>query len=396
MFEHLAEYPGDPILSLIKTYQDDTRPEKVNLGVGVYLDAQGRLPVLQAVAAAEQQLRKAAPAPSMYLPMAGHDAYRLNAQRLQFGDQSQALAEGRIATIQTLGGSGALRTGADFLRQWFPDSGVWVSDPTWDNHLALFAGAGFTVGTYPYCRPASAELAFEAMLGTLSTLPRHGIVLLHPCCHNPTGLDLTNAQWLAVIQVLAERELIAFVDCAYQGFGEGLEADVFAIREMERAGLSFLVSYSFSKNFSLYGERVGTLSVVCSSAPLASKALGQLQATVRRHYSSPPRHGALLVDLVLGSELADLWRTEVDAMRTRIAAMRESLAQALVEAGLPLGERIRRHRGLFSYTHLTRAQVLRLRQDHGIYLVDNGRLCLAGLTEEKLAYVSAAIADVIR
>jgi aromatic-amino-acid transaminase len=396
MFEHLTEYQGDPILSLIRTYQQDRRPEKVNLSVGVYTDASGQLPVLRAVAAADQHLRKTALAPSMYLPMEGHEGFRLNAQRLQFGDASPALADGRVATIQTVGGSGALKIGADFLRRWFPGSGVWVSDPTWDNHVALFEGAGFSVSRYPYYCPSSAELAFQDMLDTLSGLAARSIILLHPCCHNPTGLDLTTAQWRKVIQMLAERELIAFVDCAYQGFGTGLEEDAFVIREMERAGLTFLVSYSCSKNFSLYGERVGTLSVVCASAGMAARALGQLQATVRRNYSSPPQHGAQLVDLVLGSELADLWRADVDDMRQRTSAMRELLATALGHADRSLGERIRSHRGLFSYTGLGRTEVQRLRQDFGIYLVDNGRLCVAGLTAERVDRVASAIAEVLR
>lgn len=395
MFEHLADYPGDPILSLIGAYQSDGRPEKVNLSVGIYTDAQGKLSVLQSVVAADQHLRKRSLAPSMYLPMEGHEGYRLNAQRLQFGSESPALAEGRIATLQTLGGSGALKIGADFLRQWFPGSSVWVSDPTWDNHIAIFEGAGLAVKKYPYYFSSSAELAFEGMLKELSTLPSRSIVLLHPCCHNPTGLDLTNAQWLKVIKVLVERELIPFVDCAYQGFGEGLDQDAFAIREMERAGLTFLVSYSFSKNFSLYGERVGTLSVVCHSPQVATKVLGQLKATVRRNYSSPPNHGAQLVDLVLGSELSTLWRTELEEMRLRTSSMRELLATLLSDAGLPLGEQLRRHRGLFSYTGLNKAQIGRLRKEFGIYLVENGRMCVAGLTMEKTPYVSSAIVEVL-
>lgn len=396
MLENLADHKCDPILSMFETYKNDSRPKKVNLGLGIYLDKNGKLPVLKAVAAAEQYMRSKTLKPSMYLPMEGHESYRLNAQRLQFGYQSMALADERIATIQTLGGSGALRIGAEFLRQLVPDSEIWVSDPTWENHISIFENVGFKVFKYPYLSSSAIKLDFEKMLETLNTVRPNSVILLHPCCHNPTGLDLTESQWMQIIQVLIRRDLIAFLDFAYQGFGEGLEADSFALRELERAELNFIVSYSFSKNFSLYGERVGTLSIVCPSRAIANKSLNQLKFIVRRHYSSPPQYGAQLVDLVLGSELAVVWRNELEAMRIRISSMRELLSNTLTSNCTELGQRISSHKGMFSYTSLSKPEVLKLRNEFGIYINDDGRLCLAGLTQENIYYVSSAVAEVYK
>jgi aromatic-amino-acid transaminase len=396
MLDHVDSYAGDPILSLMAVYQDDPRPAKVNLSIGLYYDAAGRIPTLPSVAEAHRRLLAQGDRPALYLPMEGLSDYCAQVQRLLFGDHCQALAERRVATIQTVGGSGALKVGADFLRQWFPDAQVWVSDPTWENHHALFGGAGFKVNTYPYFDPHTGGVAFAAMLDTLSTLPAHSVVLLHPCCHNPTGADLLPAQWDQLIEVLVARQLIPFLDTAYQGFGEGMQEDAYAIRAMTAAGLTTVVSNSFSKIFSLYGERVGGLSVVCGTAGIAGNVLGQLKATVRRNYSSPPSHGARLVSGVLNDEaLREQWLAEVEAMRVRILAMRTQLA-ALLREEFADGRHdyLLRQKGMFSYTGFSPTQVASLREECGIYLIDSGRICLAGLNEENVVRVAEAFARI--
>ncbi|WP_274818838.1 amino acid aminotransferase, partial [Klebsiella pneumoniae] len=333
MFQNVDAYAGDPILSLMEAFQQDPRADKVNLSIGLYYNEQAIIPQLEAVRQAADRLQSQQQKASLYLPMEGLAPYRRAVQTLQFGDNHPALRAGRIATIQTLGGSGALKVGADFLKRYFPDSAVWVSDPTWENHVAIFAGAGFEVHTYPWFDSATRGVNFPAMLAALQQLPPRSIVLLHPCCHNPTGADLTREQWDRVIEVLIGRELIPFLDIAYQGFGRGLDEDAYAIRAIASAGLTALVSNSFSKIFSLYGERVGGLSVVCDNADIAGRVLGQLKATVRRNYSSPPGFGAQVVSQVLNDpELNALWQEEVEAMRTRISAMRVALVKALQAA----------------------------------------------------------------
>jgi len=394
MLEHVRPYAGDPILSLMEAYQADPRPGKVNLSIGLYYDAQGRIPQLPSVAEAQRRWLASEQGPSLYLPMDGLADYCAQVQRLLFGEQARVLDERRVATIQTVGGSGALKVGADFLRQWFPESQVWVSNPTWENHHALFGGAGFTVNTYPYFDTATGGVDFAAMCAALATLPAHSIVLMHPCCHNPTGADLSAAQWDQVVSVLAERQLIPFLDTAYQGLGRGMEQDAYAIRAMADAGLTLVVSNSFSKIFSLYGERVGGLSVVCGDAVTAANVQGQLKATVRRNYSSPPSHGARLVAGVLGdAHLRAQWLAEVEQMRVRIQAMRTQLA-SLLRDEYPDGRHdyLLHQQGMFSYTGLSVEQVRSLREDAGIYLVDSGRLCLAGLNEHNVAAVASAIA----
>jgi aromatic-amino-acid transaminase len=318
-------------------------------------------------------------------------------QELLFGVNSEARLQGRIATIQTLGGSGALKVGADFLHRYFPNSEVWVSNPTWDNHVAIFEGAGFKTHAYPYFDPATRGVDIVGMLGTLEELPQGAIVLLHPCCHNPTGADLTERQWDEVVRVIRERGLIAFLDIAYQGFGAGVEQDAYAIRALADAGQTFLVSNSFSKIFSLYGERVGGLSVVCESSEAANRVLGQLKSTVRRNYSNPPTTGASLVALVLNdAQLKASWVAEVEAMRNRILDMRVQLVAALKEA-LPHREFDYLHdqRGMFSYTGLTGEQVDVLRDEFGIYLVRSGRICVSGLNSGNVKRVARSMAAVI-
>lgn len=397
MFQKVDAYAGDPILSLMERFKVDPRSDKVNLSIGLYYDAEGTIPQLQAVAAAEEKLNAAPHGASLYLPMEGLSGYRSAIAPLLFGADSKALREGRIATLQTLGGSGALKVGADFLKTYFPDSQVWVSDPTWENHIAIFSGAGFTVNTYPWFDDQSKGVRFEALLETLNALPEQSIVLLHPCCHNPTGADLTHSQWDAVIEVLKARNVIPFLDIAYQGFGAGMEQDAYAIRAMADAGLPALVSNSFSKIFSLYGERVGGLSVVCEDTDTAARVLGQLKAAVRRNYSSPPNFGAQVVATVLNNEqLTASWLAEVEQMRVRILEMRQTLVEVL-KAEIPGRnfDYLLQQRGMFSYTGLSAEQVDRLREEFGIYLIASGRMCVAGLNHNNVQRVAQAFAAVM-
>ena len=397
MFQKVDAYAGDPILSLMERFKEDPRSDKVNLSIGLYYDEESTIPRLQAVAEAEARLNAQPHGASLYLPMEGLNSYRHAIAPLLFGAGHVVLEQQRVATIQTLGGSGALKVGADFLKRYFPHSGVWVSDPTWENHIAIFEGAGFEVSTYPWYDNETNGVRFAAFLEKLNTLPEQSIVLLHPCCHNPTGADLTNDEWDRVTEVLKARELIPFLDIAYQGFGAGMEEDAYAIRAIARAGLPALVSNSFSKIFSLYGERVGGLSVVCDDADAASRVLGQLKATVRRIYSSPPNFGAQVVATVLNdATLKASWLAEVEAMRLRILAMREELVKVLETAmpGRDFGYLLRQ-RGMFSYTGLSAAQVERLREEFGVYLIASGRMCVAGLNSHNVHRVAQAFAAVM-
>ncbi|MBK0353028.1 aromatic amino acid transaminase [Leclercia adecarboxylata] len=397
MFQKVDAYAGDPILSLMERFKEDPRGDKVNLSIGLYYNEAGIIPQLQAVAKAEERLNATPHGASLYLPMEGLNSYRHTIAPLLFGAGHPVLVEKRVATIQTLGGSGALKVGADFLHKYFPESGVWVSDPTWENHVAIFEGAGFTVNTYPWFDDQSNGVRVGALLEKLSTLPERSIVLLHPCCHNPTGADLTNDQWDAVIEVLKARNLIPFLDIAYQGFGAGMEEDAYAIRAIASAGLPALVSNSFSKIFSLYGERVGGLSVVCEDQDAAGRVLGQLKATVRRIYSSPPNFGAQVVATVLGDDaLKAEWLAEVEAMRTRILSMRQTLVDVLKEAVPGHNfDYLLQQRGMFSYTGFSAQQVHRLRDEFGVYLIASGRMCVAGLNSSNVQRVAQAFAAVM-
>lgn len=395
MFDHLEPYAGDPILSLNEAFQKDPRADKVNLSIGIYFDDAGRIPVLDCVRQAEAQML-AASGPKPYLPIEGSAAARSAVQGLLFGADHEAVRSGRVATLQTVGSSGGLRVGADFIKRWLPDSSLWVSDPTWDNHRAMFEGAGIAVHTYPYYDAATGGLHFDAMLAALRGLPPRSVVLLHACCHNPTGVDLTAAQWGALIPVLRERELLAYLDMAYQGYGDGIDEDAFAVRAMAASGLCFFIANSFSKSMSVYGERCGALSVVCASAAEAELVLGQLKATVRRNYSSPAIHAAGIVAGVLGTPaLRASWHADVAAMRGRIQAMRQRLHESL--AALQPGRDasyLLSQRGMFSYTGLTGAQVDRLREQFGVYLVRSGRMCVAGLNTANVERTAAAMAAV--
>lgn len=396
MFQHVDMYAGDPILSLVDTYKKDPREIKVNLGIGIYYDDAGIIPVLPSVNNAEQEIASRV-IPRAYLPMEGSPAYRTAIQELLFGKDNPVLKEGRVASIQSLGGSGALKVGADFLHKYFPQSEMWVSDPTWDNHHAIFQGAGIQTHTYPYYDPATGGVQFDAMLSTLKSLPEHSIVLLHPCCHNPTGVDLTPAQWADLIPVLKQQKLIPFLDIAYQGFGDSLPEDVFALQMLIDANVTFFVSNSFSKNLSLYSERCGGLSVVCPTAEDAERVLGQLKLTVRKNYSSPPSHGAYVVTEVLTQPaLRAQWEAEVAEMRDRIKAMRQKLFDVLTAKvpGRDFSYMIKQ-RGMFSYTGLTPEQVDALREQHAVYLVRTGRMCVAGLNNANVEYVANAIAAVL-
>lgn len=397
MFQHIPPYAGDPILSLMEKFNADPRPNKVNLSIGLYYNEDSIVPQLNTIIEAQKRIEPRQDKVKLYLPMEGFKPYRDAIQALLFGQNSAAIQQGRAVTIQTLGGSGALKVGADFLKRYFPESELWVSQPTWDNHIAIFNGAGINSHFYPYFDAQTGGVNFTGMAETLAQLPAKSIVLLHPCCHNPTGADLTPEQWDKVIGILKARELIPFLDIAYQGFGDGMEQDAYAIRAMDRAGLNFIVSNSFSKIFSLYGERVGGLTFVCDSAASAQATLGQLKATVRRNYSSPPTTGAWLVDEVLNdTALQQQWRDEVQHMRDRILTMRQILRDELSKA---LPERdfnyLLEQKGMFSYTGLTAEQVDILREDYAIYLIHSGRICVAGLNMHNVYTVAKAIAEVL-
>ena len=397
MFEHVKPYAGDPIFALVDAYNADPRPTKVNLSIGIYFDEQGRLPVLPSVQLAEARILAAA-GPKPYLPMEGDAACRAEVAKLLLGADHPAIAAGRVATIQTVGSSGGLKVGADFLKTWLPDAAVWVSDPTWDNHRSMFEGSGFQVHSYPYFDAASGGLRFDAMLDTLRGLPKRSIVLLHACCHNPTGVDLSAAQWDALIPVLRDRELLPYLDLAYQGFGDGITEDAYAVRALADAGLTFFVANSFSKSMSVYGERCGALSAVCASAAEAELVMGQLRFTVRRIYSSPAIHAGKIVAHVLGdADLRPMWEAELAKMRDRILAMRLALHGRLAALlpGRDVGYLLSQ-RGMFSYTGLSGAQVDSLREQHAVYLIRSGRVCIAGLNSANVGRTAEAIAAVLK
>jgi aromatic-amino-acid transaminase len=396
IFADVPAAPRDPILGLIEGFSQDTRKQKVNLGVGVYLDEDGRIPVLRAVAEAERR-RAAQPSARGYLPIEGIAAYDAAVQRLLFGADSPLIAQGRAITAQALGGTGGLRIGAELLRRVLPNAEVAISDPSWENHRAIFESAGFTVRTYPYYDAATRGLDFNGMLAGLKALPSGTIVVLHACCHNPTGVDLTLPQWREVVDIVKARELVAFLDIAYQGFGEGIEADGAAVRLFADSGLTFLVSSSFSKSFSLYGERVGALTIVDQSKDESSRVLSQLKRVIRANYSTPPTHGGVVVATVLDTpELLAQWESELAEMRGRIKSMRHALAQGLAaRASKRDFSFIERQRGMFSYTGLASGQVDRLREEFAIYAVSTGRICVAALNARNVDYVADSIAKVL-
>ncbi|BCQ53900.1 amino acid aminotransferase [Burkholderia gladioli] len=397
LFSAVELAPRDPILGLNEAFNADTRPTKVNLGVGVYTNEEGKIPLLRAVADAEKA-RVAAGLPRGYLPIDGIAAYDAAVQKLLLGKDSALIAAGRVVTAQAIGGTGALKIGADFLRTLNPSAKVAISDPSWENHRALFETAGFKVEAYPYYDAATHGVNFDAMLAALNSYEAGTIVVLHACCHNPTGVDLSDAQWAQVVEVVKARQLVPFLDIAYQGFGEDLEADAAAVRLFAAADLNVFVSSSFSKSFSLYGERIGALSIITSSKDEATRVLSQLKRVIRTNYSNPPTHGGALVSAVLASpELYASWVQELGEMRDRIRAMRNGLVERLKASGVDRDFGfINAQRGMFSYSGLTAAQVDRLREEFGIYAVSTGRICVAALNTRNIDAVAAAVAAVLK
>lgn len=388
--------PRDPTIGITEMFNADTNPEKINLGVGVYCDESGKVPLLDCVRKAEARLMEK-PVPRTYLSIDGLAAYGKAVQGLVFGEDSAVLREKRAITVQAIGGTGALKLGADFLRRFCPASQVWVSDPSWDNHRGLFESAGFTVNTYTYYDAATRGVNFAGMLDSLKRMPPGSVVLLHACCHNPTGADLSDSQWAEVVELMMHRGLIPFLDMAYQGFGDGIDDDGKVVRFFCDAGGPVFVSNSFSKSFSLYGERVGALSIVAANADEASRMLSQLKRVIRTNYSNPPTHGGQVVAAALTDPaLRKLWEDDLAAMRARIREMRQILVEAL-KAKAPGHDFsfVLKQRGMFSYSGLTKAQVERLRNEFSIYAIDTGRICVAALNRNNVTKVADAIAAVL-
>jgi aromatic-amino-acid transaminase len=384
--------PRDAILGLTEVYVADPNPKKVNLGVGVYYDDQGKVPLLECVRRADEAITAAGIA-RPYLAMDGFPDYVRQVQSLLFGPNHPAVAAGRVTTVQAVGGTGGLKVGADFIRRFAPDAAVYMSDPTYDNHRPLFEEAGFRIESYPYYDPRSRGVRFPEMLTSLKGLPRGSVVLLHACCHNPTGVDIRGEQWDEVMKIVAERRLIPFLDFAYQGFGEGVEEDAQVARRFAQALPAVLVAMSFSKSFSLYGERVGALSVVAADAAEAAKVLSNLKRMIRTNYSNPPSHGARIVAAVLASpELSALWKKEVVVMRDRVRAMRRELVERLKKRIPDDFGFILQQRGIFSYSGLSREQMVAMRERYSVYGIESGRICVAALNSRNLDYVADAIA----
>lgn len=395
LFSAIDMAPRDPILGITEAFNADQNPAKINLGVGVYYDDNGKVPLLSCVQKAEAMLIEQ-PAPRTYLPIEGLASYDQAVQQLVFGADSAVIQEKRAVTVQAIGGTGALKIGADFLQRFAPGAQVYISDPSWENHRALFESAGFVVNNYSYYDAATHGVNFAGMLADLKAMPRGSIVLLHACCHNPTGADLSSAQWDEVIAAVTAGGLVPFLDMAYQGFGSGIAEDGAVVRRFAAAGGPLLISNSFSKSFSLYGERVGALSVVAASAEEAARLLSQLKRVVRTNYSNPPVHGGKVVATVLTTPaLRQLWEEELAGMRVRIKEMREAFVTKLKEKapGHDFGF-VRDQVGMFSYSGLTKEQVAKLREQ-SIYAVDTGRICVAALNSRNIDIVIDAIAKVL-
>ena len=396
LFAGVEMAPHDPILGVTEAYHADPNPNKVNLGVGVYTDDEGKVPVLECVRRAEQQIAAKA-MPRNYLPIDGLKAYDRAVQEVLFGIDSAALKEGRLVTVQALGGTGGLKLGADLLRRIDPGAGLWISDPSWENHRAIFEYAGYRVSTYPYYDPETHGVRFDAMMETLETIPSRSVLLLHACCHNPTGVDLKEAQWERVIDVVKRRALVPFLDIAYQGFADGLDADAVAVRRFSEACPVVFVSSSFSKSLSLYGERVGALSIVTQDATEVSRVLSQVKRVIRTNYSSPPTYGVQAAATVLTTpELRTLWDQELAQMRDRIKSMRRQLVEKIRSCRADFDfSFVVEQRGMFSYSGLSREQVRRLREEYSIYTIDSGRICVAALSSRNVDYVAKAVASVL-
>jgi len=396
LFASVELAPRDPILGITETFAADTNPNKVNLGVGIYTDDIGKVPVLDCVRRAELKLVEHS-LPRSYLPIDGLPAYDRAVQELLFGKDSKVVRDGHVVTVQTLGGTGGLKVGADFLRRFNPNAQVWISDPSWENHRALFESAGFKVNHYPYYNAATRSVNFSAMTDALEKLPADSIVVLHACCHNPTGVDLSAAQWRRVIEIINGRSLVPFLDIAYQGFAEDLEADAAVVRGFAATCPVAFVSNSFSKSLSLYGERVGTLSLVASNPEEAKRALSQIKRVIRTSYSNPPTHGGQITAMVLTMpEFRALWERELSQMRDRIKSMRHQIVEKvrILRPEIDL-DFVIQQRGMFSYSGLTNSQVEKLRTEFAVYAVDSGRICVAALNSKNIDYVAHAIASVL-
>jgi aromatic-amino-acid transaminase len=393
IFDSVEMAPRDPILGITEAFNADTRSTKVNLGAGVYLDDNGRLPLLNAVKAVERARLENLPSHG-YLPIDGLAAYNGAVRAMLFGEDSPLLSEGKVVTVQTLGGTGSLKIGGDYLKYLLPEATVYISDPSWENHRAVFENAGFRVASYPYYDATTRGVDFAAMKSSLDALPAGSIVILHACCHNPTGADLSEAEWRDLVEVFKARALVPFIDMAYQGFADGIGEDAVALKLFAASGLQFLISTSYSKSFSLYGERIGALSVVTASKDESARVLSQLKRLIRSNYSNPPTHGAALVAAVLTSaELRRMWEDELAGMRERIKRMRVGLVERLKAAGVARDfSFIIRQRGMFSYTGLTAEQVARLQSEFGVYAVKSGRICIATLNTGNIDHVAKAIA----
>ncbi|MCU7250387.1 amino acid aminotransferase [Pseudomonas koreensis] len=396
LFSAVEMAPRDPILGLNEAFNADTRTDKVNLGVGVYCNEEGRIPLLRAVIEAET-IRAAQHASRGYLPIDGIAAYDQAVQKLLFGNDSPLLAAGRVVTTQAVGGTGALKIGADFLKQLLPNAVVAISDPSWENHRALFETAGFPVQNYRYYDAATHDVNRAGLLEDLNALPNGSIVVLHACCHNPTGVDLSPSDWKNVLEAVRAKGHVPFLDMAYQGFGDGIAEDAAAVRLFAESGLTFFVSSSFSKSFSLYGERVGALSIISESKEESARVLSQVKRVIRTNYSNPPTHGASIVAAVLNSpELRAQWEAELAEMRLRIRGMRKQMVDLLAQKAPQRDfSFVGRQRGMFSYSGLTVEQVHRLRNEFGIYALDTGRICVAALNQSNIKVVTDAIVQVI-
>lgn len=388
--------PRDPILGLNEAFNADSRTTKVNLGVGVYFDDNGKIPLLNAVKVAEKARLEAMPSRG-YQPIDGLAAYNQAVQVMLFGKESPLLAEGKVVTAQALGGTGALKVGADYLKRLLPGATVYISDPSWENHRAIFETAGFPVDSYPYYDAATRGVNFAAMKSCLNSLQAGSIIVLHACCHNPTGADLSEAQWREIIEVIQARGLVPFIDMAYQGFADGIAEDALALNLFVASGLQFFVSTSYSKSFSLYGERVGALSVITASKDESARVLSQIKRMIRSNYSNPPTHGGAVVAAVLGSpELRQMWEAELVVMRERIKTMRSSLVEKLKAKGVAQDfSFVIKQRGMFSYTGLSAEQVARMQNEFGVYAVNTGRICVAALNTKNIDYVADAVAAVL-
>lgn len=395
-FSAIPMAPRDPILGITEAFNTDSNPQKVNLGVGVYYDDNGKVPLLKCVQKAKSLILEKA-TPHTYLPIDGLPAFNTAVQKMIFGETCKALQEKRIVTTQALGGTGALKIGADFLRRFSPQSQIWISNPSWENHRAIFEANGFTVNAYPYYNAATRAIDFAAMEAQFQSMPANSVIILHACCHNPTGINLSDEQWNKIISIIKERSLIPFLDMAYQGFAQGLEEDGKIIRQFADTCPYVLISNSYSKSFSLYGERIGAFSLVVKTADEADRALSQIKRIIRTNYSNPPRHGAEIVSLVLTSpELYTQWDNELSEMRTRIRLMREALAKELSSLKKDMDfSYITLQNGLFSYSGLTKEQVLALREKHAIYAIDTGRICVAALNSNNVSRIAKAIASVL-